>query len=162
MNAALLVLRPGDANALAAIHSAGFERPWSAASFEALIATPSTLALGVSGAEGSIAAFILVTVADGEAEVLTLATDPGALRQGHARHLLSAVICRLGERGIGRLFLEVAQDNAPALALYESAGFQVTGQRKGYYSRARSAPADAVLMALDLGLAAGLDGAPRA
>ena len=68
MSAALLVMRPSDANALAAIHSAGFERPWSAASFETLLASPSTLALGVSGSEGSIAAFILVTVVSGEAE----------------------------------------------------------------------------------------------
>jgi len=45
--------------------------------------------------------------------------------------------------GAEALFLEVADDNAPAIALYESAGFERVGRRRGYYAKGRRTPADA-------------------
>jgi ribosomal-protein-alanine N-acetyltransferase len=47
-----------------------------------------------------------------------------------------------GQGGAGTLFLEVAGDNAAALALYAAAGFEAIGLRKGYYATG----ADAVVM----------------
>jgi [ribosomal protein S18]-alanine N-acetyltransferase len=38
-----------------------------------------------------------------------------------------------------KLFLEVAENNAPARGLYESFGFQVNGVRKGYYADGQNA-----------------------
>ena len=35
--------------------------------------------------------------------------------------------------GAARLFLEVSEVNAPALALYEAAGYAEIGRRKAYY-----------------------------
>ena len=49
-----------------------------------------------------------------------------------------------------RLFLEVADDNIPALVLYSRSGFKEVGRRKGYYQRANGAKADALVLALAL------------
>jgi ribosomal-protein-alanine N-acetyltransferase len=68
-----------------------------------------------------------------EAELLNLAVDPGYRRQGVASALLDA----LAETAIGDLFLEVAESNRPAIALYEHHGWVRNGIRKGYYGQGR-------------------------
>ncbi|MFA4893699.1 GNAT family N-acetyltransferase, partial [Brevundimonas sp.] len=53
-------------------------------------------------------------------------------------------------RGARRLFLEVAEDNEAARALYGRAGFSEAGRRPRYYARADGSRRDALLLALDL------------
>ena len=53
-------------------------------------------------------------------------------RQGIARMLVQELIARLDA---GMLTLEVRASNAPAIALYESLGFQQVGLRKNYYRK---------------------------
>jgi ribosomal-protein-alanine N-acetyltransferase len=127
---------------LARIHAAAFpgERGWSAAEFTDLLSQP-TVRLETSGA-----AFLLGRIVAGEAEVLTLATDPDARRQGHARRALTAFLATCAEEGVTRIFLEVAADNAAALGLYDREGFVTTGRRRGYYARPGAAAVDAILM----------------
>ena len=48
------------------------------------------------------------------------------------------------ERGAAKLFLEVAEDNAPAQHLYHMLGFTAVGRRPGYYRR-KTGPAVAAL-----------------
>jgi len=48
-----------------------------------------------------------------------------------------------------QMFLEVRPSNAPALALYEKAGFATIGRRKGYYPAANGRE-DALVMRLPL------------
>ncbi len=43
-----------------------------------------------------------------------------------------------GVAGAGSLFREVAEDNMPALGLYEGFGFSLVGTRPGYYERGSS------------------------
>jgi len=52
--------------------------------------------------------------------------------------------------GAGSLFLEVAVDNVPAIALYDMAGFRHAGLRKSYYLRQGAPPADALILRRDL------------
>lgn len=73
-------------------------------------------------------------VAD-EAELLTIAVEPARRGQGLGRALLEAVIVHAAALGAAQLHLEVAVDNAAALALYERAGFARAGRRRGYYAR---------------------------
>lgn len=66
-----------------------------------------------------------------EAELLNLAVDPASRRRGVASALLDA----LARTARGTLFLEVAEPNLPAIALYEHHGWVRNGLRKGYYER---------------------------
>ncbi len=129
--------------ALARLHAAcfGVPRPWTAAEFAALLADPAVF---VCARRGGAA---LGRVAADEAELLTIAVEPAARRQGLGRALLAEVLAQAAARGAARLFLEVAADNAPALKLYRAAGFAEAGRRRGYYAGSGRAPVDAIVMA---------------
>ncbi|MFN4101064.1 MAG: GNAT family N-acetyltransferase, partial [Pararhodobacter sp.] len=102
--------------ALAALHARAFATPppWSAAGFAGLLDSP--LVFLTADAQGR--AFALGRVVAGEAELLTLATDPAARRQGLARAQMAAFEREAQARGAVTAFLEVAEDNAAARALY--------------------------------------------
>jgi len=129
---------------MAQVHAAAFERPWDAAAFAILLAQPGVEALG--DAEG----FVLIRMVVDEAEILTLAVAPGARRQGYGRALVEAAAARALAMGAERLFLEVAEDNAPAQDLYRAAGFTEAGRRPGYYARPDGPDAAALLLARNL------------
>ena len=133
--------------ALAALHAAAFApaRGWSAAEFDSFLADPACLL--VARPEG----FALARVTLDEAEHLTIATDPARRRQGVARGLLGALFGGLAGRGAESLFLEVAEDNAAARALYAGAGFAMAGRRRGYYPRRDGAATDALILSRALG-----------
>jgi [ribosomal protein S18]-alanine N-acetyltransferase len=82
---------------------------------------------------GDARSFAVGRVVLDEAEVLTLATHPDHRRQGLARAALADLTRQCEQAAVTRLFLEVAANNAAALALYHRAGFAVSGRRKGYY-----------------------------
>jgi [ribosomal protein S18]-alanine N-acetyltransferase len=65
-----------------------------------------------------------------EAEILNLAVDPAWRRRGVGAALLEAVL----ERASGAIFLEVAESNSPAIALYRKQGWVDVGRRSGYYN----------------------------
>jgi ribosomal-protein-alanine N-acetyltransferase len=71
--------------------------------------------------------------AAGEAEVLTLAVRPLARRRGIGRALFDAVCARARDAGAEALFLEVAEGNGAARALYAAAGAAEVGRRRRYY-----------------------------
>jgi L-phenylalanine/L-methionine N-acetyltransferase len=68
-------------------------------------------------------------------------------RRGVGRALLEQAVEWARGAGVGKLELHVFPWNGPALALYESFGFEREGLRKGHYLR-DGVPVDAVLMAL--------------
>ena len=84
-----------------------------------------------------------------EAEILTLAVHPTARRRGIAARLTAQAAAAARSLGVVRLFLEVAEDNAPARALYAALGFQPAGRRRGYYARKDGPAADALILALN-------------
>jgi ribosomal-protein-alanine N-acetyltransferase len=133
-----------DLEALAAIHAEAFDAPWDAAALRALVDRPGAVL------EAEADGFALLQVAGDEAEVLTLAVRPAARRRGLARRLTLIAARRAAELGAGRVFLEVAEDNAAARALYAGLGFQPAGRRPRYYARPDGARMDALLLVLNL------------
>ena len=115
-------------------------RPWAEAEFTALLAQPHT---HVSADDG---AFAVGRTVAGEAELLTLATLPEMRRQGHARRHLAAFEAEARRRGAEVAFLEVAEDNAPAVALYRATGYAEAGKRPGYYRRPDGSRVGAIIM----------------
>ncbi|WP_371129870.1 GNAT family N-acetyltransferase [Phenylobacterium sp.] len=139
-----------EADALARVHAAAFASGWPPQEIAGLLDGPGGFALLVEGEDRPLA-FILCRAVAGEAEILTLAVDPAARRQGLALALVEAATGAARMAGAESLFLEVADDNPAARGLYAKAGFGEVGLRRGYYDRGAKPPADAVVMRLDLG-----------
>ncbi len=135
---------PGDAARLAAIHASAFDAPWSAAELAVFLAERGAFALAAE-ATGELTGFILCRSLAGEAEVLTLAVRPEHRRRGVGAALLAAAAA-LARPVAEAMFLEVAHDNAGAIALYERAGFETVGRRAAYYVSRPGAAADALVM----------------
>lgn len=129
---------------LAALHAAAFPSPWDATAFEALLDQPGVFV--IEQAEG----FILLRAVADEAEILTLAVHPTGRRQGRGARLVREGAAAAAARGVTRLFLEVADDNTAARALYDRSGFSEAGRRPGYYARPDGDRRDALIMALTL------------
>lgn len=132
------------ATRLAGIHAEAFDAPWDAAALDALLGQPGVFP--VVQADG----FILIRAVADEAEILTLAVRPAARGRGLGGQLVREGAAEAAARGATRLFLEVADDNAAALALYASAGFDEAGRRRAYYARADGSRRDALILALAL------------
>lgn len=136
---------------LAALHARAFDtpRPWSAAEFADFLADPLIFLL----TEGD-AGFLLGRAVAGEAELLTLAVAPEARRRGLGRKLLERFLYQARLRGAATAFLEVADANAAAQALYRNAGFARAGRRRGYYVGPAGQVQDALVLRRPLPLAA--------
>lgn len=133
-----------DPAVLAALHAEAFDAPWDDSAFASLLASPGVFA--VHEADG----FILMRAVADEAEILTLAVRPSARRAGLGRRLTEAAVVRSAALGARDIFLEVAEGNAAARALYERMGFVETGRRRGYYSYADGRREDALSLRLNL------------
>lgn len=136
-------MTPGD---MAALHASCFTtpRPWSEAEFASLLVSPLSFALFEP------AGFLLARVVAGEAELLTLAVAPDARRRGMGAALVSAFVQESARRGADSAFLEVADDNAAARALYAAAGFTPAGKRRGYYEAPDGSRQDALILVRSL------------
>jgi len=132
--------RAQDVANLAALEAAAFSRPW----------TENQLAAQRSGGDAAIwlieevpygrasaplpLAYAIFLRLPGESELLRVATRPEQRGRGLATRLLARALRVLERSGRPRTHLEVACDNATAVALYERLGFFVSGIRKRYYA----------------------------
>ncbi|MBL8658383.1 MAG: GNAT family N-acetyltransferase [Rhodospirillales bacterium] len=131
---------------LAALQRRCFAEPWGDEAILALMATPGTAAIAATVADQP-AGFALYRLVADEGEILSLGVLPERRRLGVGAALVAAVVRHAAERGVLRLVLEVAADNAAARALYAGAGFAAVGRRRGYY---KSSPGQVAVDALIL------------
>lgn len=151
MNQLLRPLTRADATAAATLHALCFPDPWSVKSFEDAIEDAAVRARGFRQG-GQLVALAMTREVAGEADLLTVATDPARRRHGFAAQLVGALIGELEGAGLTRMTLEVAEDNHPARQLYVRFGFTEDGRRPRYYEAGRDTPVDAVLMSRHLGV----------
>jgi [ribosomal protein S18]-alanine N-acetyltransferase len=149
-------LEPVDLRAAAAIHAEGFARGWTDGEIERLVARSGTHGLVARpvGKKG-LGGFILYTLAAGEAEILTVATASQWRRHGVGEALVKAALLHMHGERAEAMFLEVEDENAPAVGLYRKLGFREVGRRKDYYgaaaaSRTGAKSAAALVMRRDL------------
>jgi len=128
--------------ALSALHRSAFTtpRPWSAAEITALLTGIGVFWLG------DPRGFVMGRSVAGEVEVLTLAVAPERRRQGVARALMQGFADQAIATGATTAFLEVAADNAAAIALYLSLGYTPAGRRRGYFETPQGQRIDALVM----------------
>lgn len=144
------LLAAGEEGALHALSDECFEEPFAEASFRTLLASPGMWAAlawrtGDDGRPVPVG-FAVARLAADEAEVVSIGVAPAARRRGVGAALVADVMARAVAHGAARIFLEVAEDNAAAIALYVSAGFEKVGRRPGYYQRKTSRPVAALIM----------------
>jgi ribosomal-protein-alanine N-acetyltransferase len=143
--------RMGDAKELARIHALGFYRGWPVGEFESFLSDDNTPVFVACDARRRIAGFALIRVAGDEAELLTIAVDPKWRGKRIGQALLKAVFEYLLMTPARRMFLEVSEENVPAIKLYQREGFTTISSRKGYYPKPDGSQATALVMARDLG-----------
>lgn len=141
---------PNDVDALARIHQACFPRGWSAEEFSHFLSRPdiySTFAAQRSSQDGtSLSAFILLSMAGGEAEIVSLCVEPSQRGRGFGKKILSHAVERLRAGKTSHVFLEVSEKNRAAIGLYTSFGFEMNGVRPDYAKEADGTTSDAHMM----------------
>lgn len=138
-----------DAAKLSQLHRASFHRGWGRGEFETMLAERNTLAQRLMLGRTPIG-FIISRLAADEAEILSVAVAASQRGHGYSRDLLANHLGHLAGRGIRRVFLEVEENNKPAVRLYQRAGFQTVGRREQYYRDASGAKLNALIMQRDL------------
>lgn len=117
-------------------------RPWTAQDISSTLASPHCHVLPDDHG------FLIAQIVADEGEILALATDPVAQRQGVATSLLNQLITMAEDRGVARLVLEVASRNQSAQAFYRARRFAPVGLRRGYYTLRDGTKDDAALLSL--------------
>ncbi|RDH76042.1 ribosomal-protein-alanine N-acetyltransferase [Mycolicibacterium moriokaense] len=138
-------LAPGDATRCAELEAQLFDGddPWPAAAFVRELAAPHIHYVAARTEDklvgyGGIAR--LGRKPPYEYEIHTIGVDPNYQGQGIGRQMLNRLLDVAADDTV---YLEVRTDNAPAIAMYSSAGFVNIGVRKRYY---RISGADAYTM----------------
>ncbi|MFP6729240.1 MAG: GNAT family N-acetyltransferase [Alphaproteobacteria bacterium] len=135
--------------ALAELHGRCLDPAWSAESVSGLFNTPGTLGL-IARLDSQPVGFALCRRAAEESEILAVGVVAEKRRRGVARALLDAAVAMLVADGVQFLFLEVAEDNVAARALYTAAGFTAVGRRADYYRNPGAKPVSALVLRRDI------------
>jgi ribosomal-protein-alanine N-acetyltransferase len=138
-----------DAAKLSQLHRASFHRGWGQGEFETMLAERNTLTQRLMLGR-TLIGFIISRLAADEAEILSVAVAKSHRGRGYSRDLVAHHLGHLAGRGIRRVFLEVEENNSPAVRLYQRAGFSTVGRREQYYRDASGAKLNALVMQRDL------------
>jgi ribosomal-protein-alanine N-acetyltransferase len=138
-----------DAAAIAALHGVSFARGWSEQEVEGLLIDRHVIAHRAMNGS-TMTGFILSRLVEDEAEILSVAVSSARRGRGLARTLLNLHLRRLAGLGARAVFLEVDEHNAPAIALYDRAGFHEISRRPNYYAGAGGKAAAALVLRRDL------------
>jgi len=113
----------------------------------AVIEEIETESISESNSESEkVVAYCCVQKVLDEGEILRIAVAPEMRRKGIARDFLVKVIEKMKSAGCESVFLEVRQENLPAIGLYKNTGFEELYIRKNYYGKGQ----DAVIFKLQL------------
>ena len=105
---------------------------WSEEALRETASLPGVAAF-VSERGGTITGIVVGRQVLDEAEILNLAVRQGVRRQGEGRALVGQILRGFGQRQVSRVFLEVRESNAGAIAFYRELGYAAVGARKDYY-----------------------------
>jgi [ribosomal protein S18]-alanine N-acetyltransferase len=145
--ARIRAMQEADLDAVTAIETSAYPYPWTHGIFRDCLR--AGYGCWVLEQAGAVIGYGVLSAAAGEAHVLNVCVDPQCHGRGHGRHLMRRLVDAARWQRVARLYLEVRPSNGPAIALYESLGFDHIGRRPGYYP-APGGREDALVMALDL------------
>ncbi len=127
------------------IENLSFPQPWTRGMFEREISLPiSNFFVALSG--DLVIGYGGFWRVEDEAHLINLAIHPKYRSKGCGRKLLEYLTASMVSQGLKKILLEVRKNNQPAIDLYGSFGFKITGVREKYYNNTE----DAVLMEKNL------------
>ncbi len=135
-------LKESDILTLARIERESFSHPWSEESFRELLSIDYARYL-VAEADGKVVGSAGMRVVYGEGDIDNVVVDTGYRGNGIAGALISELIALGESEGVKEFTLEVRVSNAPAIRVYEKAGFKTEGVRPGFYEDPKE---DALIM----------------
>lgn len=135
---AIRPLAPRDLDAVLAIQAASPEiARWSRRDYERVcadLAAAERVLFGWIAEQGNeVAGFLVARLVADEMEILNLAVRADARRAGVASKLLAEAFAQGRTQEVRRVFLEVRESNAAAIAFYRQHGFSLASRRKQYY-----------------------------
>lgn len=119
----------------------GFQ--WSETACQADFSLDYAYYLMVLAEDGQPLGFIAYHLLFDQADINRIYVEPAVRGQRIAQALFKTLFTQANQRNIESFILEVADNNAPALSVYQRAGFKTIDRRKNYYS---SISADALIM----------------
>jgi ribosomal-protein-alanine N-acetyltransferase len=102
-------------------------KPWSADDFAELQKSGCEIIASDNG-------FIVWRTVLDEAELITIGVNPDVRSSGIAVAMIGIMESELKKLNVKKIFLEVAENNIPALKLYEKNGFKQIAIRPKYYN----------------------------
>ena len=143
MNISVRSAENDDIDAVAAIEAECFSEPWSSQAFADVLYREDVILLAAGTDDCPTAGYVCMYMAADEGEITNVAVRSDCRGAGIAGALMDELMGRAKEHGIEKIFLEVRESNAPAIALYNKKGFEQCGVRKAFY---REPTEDALLM----------------
>lgn len=122
--------------------------PWAQKNFEDCLAN-AMYSCWVFEQDNEIVAHVILSTAVSEAHLLNLCVYPQVQGKGWGRKLLKEAEWIAKQFKAKACFLEVRDSNDVGISLYQSAGYNEIGLRKGYYPTEMGRE-DAIIMAKDL------------
>jgi ribosomal-protein-alanine N-acetyltransferase len=152
---------PADLDAITEIERHSFPSPWPRETFAAELARPWARLIVERGPRDAVIGFCNYWIvvpgpegrtetdsgAEGELHIHAIATHPDHRRAGTGARLLAHALDEGRARGCTVATLEVRRGNAPAIALYQRAGFRGVHVRARYYQDNQE---DALVMLCEL------------
>ena len=127
-----------------AVDRTSFAHPWTPEMFTRELDHNDVARIFViRSPDAPVVGYCSVWVVHDELHINNLAIGPEWRRQGAGATLLEQVLAAGARLGAQRATLEVRASNSAARRLYEGAGFELEGVRKGYYS---DPPDDALVL----------------
>ena len=129
-----VLIRPmseNDVSEVIAVERASYQFPWSEGIFRDCLRVGYVCR--VVTVNDIVIGYGVMSVGAGEAHILNLCIGESHRCRGVGRRLLSYLVERGAAAGMSEAFLEVRPSNTSAIRLYQSAGFEQVGMRRGYY-----------------------------
>lgn len=124
-------MRLDDLDDVIKIESTVYTHPWSRGNFADALAAGN--AAWVVRQYGALVGYCVVMMAPDDAHLLNISVAADAQHRGVGRGLLDWVAEQARVHGRPSVLLEVRVSNLRALRMYERAGFERIGMRRGYY-----------------------------
>lgn len=120
-----------DINEMRALESSCFDEKIRE-NFEFVLSSDSYIYF-VCEDDNKIVAYAGASISYEQGDILSICVDKSFRGKGLAINLMNNIFEYLTEKKVETLFLEVEEDNIPAIRLYVKLGFKKTFERKNYY-----------------------------